>query len=190
MSKPRQVYHCSWRYLLLKMLKICTPIAVLSTPMVYYVYSGRGPLDQNTLQVTVVVLLFTLLILSVSSLVYLFLFPLRVTEAGLYGHNARGRKQFLAWSDIIYTGLVHNGGFPCHRLQSRAVNIYILIPTFLSSFDQLANELKSHGIDLQSPVTVALEQPIVTTRQQRKTTIVPQREGNYIVVSTERARSK
>jgi len=131
--------------------------------------------------------------LIVSTVIYVLLFPVKLTEDGIIGHNARGKKQVITWPEMVYTERISNHGFPCFKLQSNSSDRYILIPTFLARFDQFNAELKTHGIDLTGlPQAGAKAVETVQTpmRKRRRLNLEQRREGKFIVITTERQQAE
>jgi len=185
MAGKKRFYYCSIFYLLLRLVVATIPIVFAGT-IGYFFYLGLSPLNKIAWHVLVTGFSIGLPILLISTLVYIWLYPVMLTENGIVGHNSRGRKRQLAWQEIIYVGKIRNNGFPCHKLQSNAADDYLLIPTFLSRFDRFSAELKSHGVDLSAPSTPPVKTAPARSRKRPRPNIEPRREGRYIIISTER----
>lgn len=169
------------------------PLIALGTMLVYTTIRNRGPFDRITWQVILTVLIFSIPLLTISIWIYTRLFPLRLTHEGIQGHNERGRKKQLLWSDIYNVGTIRSGGLLCHKLGSKSSDSYLLVPTFLKNYQRCRSILLEHGIDLDKPTVLAgVNKPVVKppARRAPQPQFEPIREGKYIVITTERSREK
>jgi hypothetical protein len=131
-----------------------------------------------------------LVVISIGMLIYIWLWPVTLTADGILGHNERGRKQRIKWQEAIYIGTVRVSGQLCHKIVSKDGRQYVLIPTFLRKFNQCASDLLDRGVDFTRPqappniIANAIEP--ARRRAKPKPLREPIRQGNYIIITTER----
>lgn len=194
MLNQNKRYYCSLWFLLVRLLPIILILLTIGTPFVYYLFQGRGPFHPNSLQVLAATLITGSFTLVIAVYIYNRFFPVTITPEFLIGHNKSGKKTKLRWPEIVNTGLVGNFGFPCYQLTSKTSGNYILIPSFLSRFEQCKKDLKDHGVDLLVTKSLVLDRDGEkrSTKKTKPSHIKsePIREGNYIIITTERERSR
>lgn len=167
-------FHCRADYLLSRFG--IPAFLCFSLPLLAWIGNLSEP---RALKLFLFLALIVVVVILSSILLYIRLFPVRITQTGIVGHNSNGTRKSLKWEEVVCEGRISNYGFPCYRLASKKRNAYILLPVFLKNYEKLEAILNSHGLELNA------SSPPQSTAPKRRH-IAQRREAGYIIITTEK----
>lgn len=171
-------FYCQTDYLLIRFG--IPAFLVFSLPLFLLFALTESFSEPRAFRIFLFLLVTVLVVVLASILLYIRLFPVKVTSEGIVGHSANGMRRSLRWEELVCEGRLSNYGFPCYRLASRERRVSILLPVFLKDYERLQTVLASHGLVLNESV------PSTPRAPRQRHNIVQRREGGYIVITTEK----